>query len=573
MSYSIDNLLPVTQYILTVWAQKDNIASDPRSVTFTTGPAPDPITMINVNENQLSFASTWLPDKRPDFFIYQVDPPNMFAGVGTVENVFESGDVISPTNNMLFFGETQYTVTVRAQKAGVYSIPTTYTFTTGSAPDPVTILNVSWFYNGVDEKFTTFFKWGGLTEPDSFFASYSLESIIENVYEPGDVIQSMNSVEFLNPNTEYPLTIYARKGRLISEATYSFTTGEGPLPVAQSSISVVNNVVSFMYTWVDTAPVFQYLVVGLSGWIQNDLVQGLNSFIIDLELSAVTNYTLKLMMLKDGVSSAPTSYSFTTGVGPDPVTNVSVVGDLLSFTYVGEPDRFKYVITLDGEIVGEDYVTEFTNNISTTISFPLQGETVYTVNVVAVKSSISSAPTSHTFTTGAPPDPVTNVSVVGDLLSFTYVGEPDRFKYVITSDGEVFEEDYVTEFTNNISTTISFPLQGETAYTVNVVAVKSSIYSAPTSHTFTTGAPPDPVTTASVVGHLLSFVSTWDTMKPDKFKYEIRMDDMIIVEDHVPNVYDSGDEVTITLAATGTLVIIWAIKEGVYSNPLGALFT
>lgn len=571
-SWTMSNLVdgPYTVY-LQAQTNRGGV-SDIVKYPFTYVVGPDAVTNIEVDGTAISFVAAWTTEKPSHFDVRIVGPGGTVFT--TVKNVgtSSSGDTFTVTMNGLVTGVT-YTAYVQARndEGGVSDIMQegfTYYIDEGA----ITNLNVI--------NTTAFFTPIWTTTPDDFY--FSVAGPDEIVVDYGVMslptssgVEVSKALSNLVSGTTYTLLVQPRKNSLATdEAVYQFTYFTAPPKV--SALTVTDYVFSFISMWSNVKPerFYWYINDSTYGYIYVALKNSGDTFLYDfgsfftnlVGTLGGTSYTLRVQAQSaNGGRSDFETCPVIVGALPEKVNTIQVVGDELSF--VASWFNYAKISSVSWYIDSTKYGTVQIGTASSgsvfrvTLPALVMNET-YTVRLQSTSTTgfTSDYVYSNPFKYGSAPDKVSNLKVVGNLITFNSSWKnynmPSSFTWAASTNNDII---YVGTSPSGSEFSASLTL-GAGSYTLTVTAINAvgstslstpfTIYAAP-SQVYTLVSAVKTYTLSVTNAYTLSFYSDYVTStKPSKFVITANSETNQETISEITTIPSSGSKISSNLSLT-----------------------
>nr|XP_008111773.1 PREDICTED: fibronectin isoform X3 [Anolis carolinensis] len=343
--YLLRNLLPGTEYTVTLVAVKGNLQSNPETTIFTTLQPRGSVPHYNTEVTETSIVITWTPAPRIAFKL-GVRPSQ--GGEAPREVISESGSIV--ISGLTPGVEYIYSITVLTD-GQERDAPIVKTVVTPLSPP--TNLHLE---SNPDTGVLTV-SWERSTSPD--ITGYRITTIPTNgqqgytLEEAVDADQTTCIFEHLSPGVEYNVSVYTVKDHQESLPISETITQEVPQLTDLSFVDITDTSIALRWTPLNASTIIGYRITvvaaGESVPIFEDFVDSSVGYYTITGLEPGIDYEISVITLINGGESAPTTLTQQTAV-PPPTD--------LRFTNVG-PDTIRVTWTPPASIELTSFLVRF----------------------------------------------------------------------------------------------------------------------------------------------------------------------------------------------------------------------
>ncbi|XP_040295630.1 fibronectin isoform X6 [Bufo bufo] len=311
-SYKIKNLLPGTEYTVSLVALKENQRSNPTNGIFSTLEPVGSIPPYNTEVTETTIVITWTPVPRIGF---KLDVRPSQGGEAPREVISESGSIV-------ISGLTpgvEYTYSISILKDGEESeSPITKTVVTPLSPPTNLRLHPS------PDSVTLTIYWDRSTSPG--VTGYRITSAPTDrqlgypTEEDVDARQTSFTFESLSPGVEYNISVYAIKGDEESVPLSKIITQEIPQLTDLKFVDVTDTSIDLRWTPINATTIIGYRITvvaaGESVPIYEEFVHPSEGYYKVSGLEPGIDYEISVITLISGGESTPTTLVQQTAVPP-----------------------------------------------------------------------------------------------------------------------------------------------------------------------------------------------------------------------------------------------------------------
>uniref|UniRef100_A0A8C5MU19 Fibronectin n=1 Tax=Leptobrachium leishanense TaxID=445787 RepID=A0A8C5MU19_9ANUR len=343
--YKLKNLLPGTEYVLSLVALKDSLQSPSVTETFSTLAPIGSIPHYNTDVTETTIVITWTPVPRIGF---KLDVRPSQGGEAPREVISESGSIV-------ISGLTpgvEYTYSISVLQDGIEKeTPVTKTVTTPLSP--ATNLRIHPGRDGIT--FTVY--WDRSTSPGvtGYRITYTpVDGQLGNILEEDlDATQTSYLIENLSPGVQYNVSVYTVKGEEESFPVSKIFTQEIPQLTDLKFDDITDSSIDLRWTPINSSSIIGYRITvqaaGDSVPIYEEFVGPMDGYFKVSGLEPGIDYEISVITLINGGESVPTTIIQHTAVPPP--TN-------LRFTNTG-PDAMRVTWTPPSSIELSSFLVRF----------------------------------------------------------------------------------------------------------------------------------------------------------------------------------------------------------------------
>ncbi|XP_046956959.1 receptor-type tyrosine-protein phosphatase H [Lynx rufus] len=374
-------------YTITVWAERNEVSSDNRTLTGAT--VPNAVTSLSVQkQTNSSITLSWTAPPDPDhpLYTYGVSWVKESASAISIRNTTDTGIILTELE-----AGSLYTITVWAERNEVSS--DNRTLTGATVPNAVTSLSVQKQTNS-----SITLSWTAPPDPDHPLYTYGVSWVkesasaisIRNTTDTGIILTELEA------GSLYTITVWAERNEVSSD---NRTLTGATVPNAVTSLSVqkqTNSSITLSWT-APPDPDHPLYTYGVS-WVKESasaisIRNTTDTGIILTELEAGSLYTITVWAERNEVSSD--NRTLTGATVPNAVTSLSVqkqTNSSITLSWTAPPDPDHPLYTYGVSWVKESASAISIRNTTDTgiILTELEAGSLYTITVWAERNEVSS---------------------------------------------------------------------------------------------------------------------------------------------------------------------------------------